>query len=402
MVALDLADSRIYDTAYVQASYQPIVDLDSGEVIGAEALARWPQLDVAPLEAFEAARRQGRVEELDHRCQQAAIDGAAGVALPEEFALFVNVEPGSQPGPCTTAPIGARIVAEITERALLHDPASLLRSLAALKERGCGVALDDVGAVPDSITMLPFIRPDVVKLDISLVHGRPSREQARIVTAVAAYAERTGATILAEGIETAKDVDRARTLGATLGQGWHFSRSGPLAAYPRISRPVRLLEPVEPSTGTPARLVDPAHTRVGSKRHLLPISHHIEEQGLQLGSPPVVLAAFQDAAHFTPGTALRYETLAARCPMVVALGAGLPASPVRGVRGASVPHDDPLRGEWVVVVVGAHYAGALIAADLGDDGPDAERRFRFAVTHDHDTVVRAARSLLARVDPLLA
>lgn len=402
MVALHVADSRIYDAAFVQAAYQPIVDLDTGEVVGAEALARWPALDVTALAAFEAARLEGRVEELDHRCQQAAIDGAAGVELPDGFALFVNVEPGSSPGPCTTAPLRTRIVAEITERALLHDPANLLRALAALRARGCGVALDDVGAVPDSITMLPFVRPDVVKLDVSLVRGRPDREQARIVTAVAAYAERTGATVLAEGIETPKDVDRARTLGASLGQGWHFSRSGPLAHYPPLGSPLGLLEPVAPSTGTPGQLVDPARLRVGSKRDLLAISHHIEAQGLELGSPPVVLAAFQDAAHFTPATARRYEELAARCPLVVALGAGLAGRPAHGVRGATLPSDDPLRGEWVVVVVGAHYAGALIATDLGDDGPDADRRFRFAVTHDHDTVVRAARSLLARVDPLLA
>lgn len=312
----------------------------------------------------------------------------------------MNVEPGSSPGPCTTAPIGARIVAEITERALLDDPATLLRALAALRERGCGVALDDVGAVPDTITMLPFVRPDVVKLDISLVQGRPSREQARIVTAVAAYAERTGATVLAEGIETAQDEDRARTLGATLGQGWRYAHAGPLGTYPPIGRQLDLLDPLGPGVPTPGRLLHPARTRIGAKRHLLPISRHLEEQGLGLGSPPVVVAAFQDAAHFSSDTARRYEALTARCPLVVALGAGVAASPAQGVRGAPVPGDDPLLGEWVVVVVGAHYAGALIATDLGDSGPDAERRFRFSVTHDHDVAVHAARSLLARVDPL--
>lgn len=401
MVGLGIGGSRLYDPTCVQAAYQPVVDLDTGEVVGAEALARWPQLGVPPVEAFETARRQGRVEELDHACQQAALDGAAQATLPEGFALFVNVEPGSSPGPCATAPAAARVVAEITERALLADPARLLRSLAALRERGCGVALDDVGAVPDSITMLPFVRPDVVKLDVSLVRGRPSGDQARIVTAVAAYAERTGATVLAEGIETATDVDRARTLGATLGQGWHFGPAGPMGPHPPISRPLAFLGADAPRAGTPTRLVDPARMRIGPKRHLLPISRHLETQGLQLGSPPVVLAAFQDAAHFSARTARRYEALAARCPLVVALGAGLPAAPAGGVRGADVAAGDPLRGEWVVVVVGAHYAGALIAADLGDEGPEGDRRFRFVLTHDHDMVIRAAWSLLGRVDPLL-
>ncbi len=164
---------------------------------------------------------------------------------------------------------------------------------------------------------------------------------------------------------------------------------------------MRLLAAAAPGARTPGALLDPARLRVGAKHHLLPISRHIEEQGLQRGSPPVVLAAFQNAAYFTPDTIRRYEALAARCPLVVALGAGLPPSPAKGVRGATVGPDDPLLGEWVVVVVGSHYTGALISTDLGDEGPDADRRFRFVVTHDHDVVVRAARSLLARVDPLL-
>jgi DICT domain-containing protein len=59
--------------------------------------------------------------------------------------------------------------------------------------------------------------------------------------------------------------------------------------------------------------------------------------------------------------------------------------------------DDILGGEWVVVVIGTHYTGALIANDLGDTGPDRERRFAFSLTHDHETVLAAARSLLTRV-----
>jgi DICT domain-containing protein len=63
--------------------------------------------------------------------------------------------------------------------------------------------------------------------------------------------------------------------------------------------------------------------------------------------------------------------------------------------------EDPVRGEWVVTVVGTHYFGALIAKDLGDDGSltDRERRFSFGVTHDRETVLAAARNLLGRVAP---
>jgi len=85
--------------------------------------------------------------------------------------------------------------------------------------------------------------------------------------------------------------------------------------------------------------------------------------------------------------------------LVAALGVGMGAQPAGGVRGGSLRSDDPLRREWSVVVVGPHYSGALIARDLDDDGPDLDRRFAFLVTHDRDTVVAAARSMLRRLDP---
>src|SRR5271163_4171486 len=97
--------------------------------------------------------------------------------------------------------------------------------------------------------------PDVIKLDVSLVHARPGVEQARIVTAVAAYAERTGATILAEGIETQEDFDQALTLGASLGQGWFFSEPGPLVSHPRIRQPLRLPPRSDVGGGTPFGLL---------------------------------------------------------------------------------------------------------------------------------------------------
>jgi len=78
----------------------------------------------------------------------------------------------------------------------------------------------------------------------------------------------------------------------------------------------------------------------------------------------------------------------------------MPTTPALGVRGASLALDDELSGEWTVVVVGSHYAGALIARDCGDSGPERDRRFEFLVSHDRALVLDAARSLLVRLVPL--
>jgi hypothetical protein len=102
----------------------------------------------------------------------------------------------------------------------------------------------------------------------------------------------------------------------------------------------------------------------------------LEQQGLDAAEPNLLLACFQEAGDFTPATRSRYEFLATRAACTGALGHGMPVAPVAGVRGAD-----------------------LAAKDLGDDGPDAERRYDVAVTHDRDLVIRAAEPLLRRLVP---
>ena len=75
------------------------------------------------------------------------------------------------------------------------------------------------------------------------------------------------------------------------------------------------------------------------------------------------------------------------------------AEPAPGVRGSALSSDDPLGGEWSVVVIGPH-SPALVAKDMGDEGPEPERRFSFALTYDRDLVVSAAGPLLERVLPV--
>ena len=173
----------------------------------------------------------------------------AGLAAP--FGLFVNVEPAavSRIEPPTALLAGLRergigLVIELTERALTDDPARLLALADWARASGWGVALDDVGADPDSLALMPFLRPDVVKLDLHLVQQSPDQAVAEIMTAVTAYVEQSGAHVLAEGIETAEHVQMARSLGATLGQGWRFGRPAPRAvdsaALPVPRRPLVL------------------------------------------------------------------------------------------------------------------------------------------------------------------
>ena len=297
------------------------------------------------------------------------------------------------------------LVLEITERAVTARPAELVRVVGDARSAGHGIALDDVGADVRSLALLPLVEPDIIKLDLRLVQDRPSTDQAAIVSAVAAERERTGAQILAEGIETEAHVTIARSLGATLGQGWHFGRPGPLVAPLPIARVRRHTATAPELPGsTPFEVVAAVRsTGEATKRLLLPMSHHLEERALRIGEGAVILSAFQEARHFTKATVRRYEALARRASLVAAFGVGLADEPVHGVRGAQLDPDDVLAGEWSVIVLGPHFAGALVGRDLGDvDRPDGERRFAFATVYERgarhrggaDVVVadRAARA----------
>lgn len=130
---------------------------------------------------------------------------------------------------------------EITERAVAARPAELLWTAGWIREQGWAIALDDVGAEKASLALMPFLRPEIIKLDLSLIHREPSREGVRTISGVLAEAESTGARIIAEGIETLEHLDRALALGATLGQGWLFGRPWPatscLPTSPASARP---------------------------------------------------------------------------------------------------------------------------------------------------------------------
>ncbi len=409
-----LADAldRVLDGG-VHSVFQPIVDLDSDRVVAYEALARGPEGPLANPDAmFAAARAAGRLAELDGACRAAAFRGAVEHGLLAPTTVFVNVAPevlDTAPladllAIAATAPGDLRVVLEVTERALAARPAELLRTVERVRRLGWGIALDDVGADPMSLSFMPLLRPDVVKLDLRLVQGRPGPAIARVMNAVNAYAESTGALVLAEGIETQAHLDTALSLGAVLGQGWFLGRP---AAGAQPDRPAGVLvlpapepEPTDDEPGSPFGCL-PRGTRLrrSPKSLLVELSKQLEREAVGVGDTCVVASTFQEARHVTPSTERRYAELAAATGFVCAVGEGLDVEPLPGVRGATLAPGDPVRDEWDVVVLGPHFAAALLARDLGSTGPDMDRQFEYALTYERATVVEAARALLSRVAP---
>lgn len=388
--------------------FQPIVDLHARDVRAYEALARWPSAPgLTPDAVFTLAQESSRLVELDWTCRVAAVEAVLRTHPDDAVTVFVNVEPESlgSPPPAMLAHRWARdaprvrVVLELTERSMLSHPAELLRFVDQARDDGMGIALDDVGAHPDSLAMLDLVAPDVIKLDLDLVQHTPAREQARTLAAVMAHQERTGASVLAEGIETPQHLEQALALGADLGQGWFFGRPAPLPATLATAVPPLHYQPLPPRTGrTPADIVRRHLTmRTATRDLLIQLTHHVEELAVDAVDSPMVLTALQHADQFAGPTAERYAQLARTSPLVAVFGRELAAAPVPGVRGVALDATDPLCAEWTVVILGARTAAALIASDCGDTGPERDRRFLFAVTHDRAIVTQTARALLARL-----
>lgn len=353
MKSTDATFLELLECADIDTAFQPIVELASGTVIGHEALVRGPAGSALerPDRLFAAAREQDRVRELDLLCLTTAIQRAISDGLRGPHWLFLNAEPdtlaSSSPqlkkAYARAASADLPLVMEVTERAVMADPAGLLRSLDQIRESGGRVAMDDVGADHGSLALLSLIRPDVIKLDLHLVQQQPSHMIARIVHAVNAEADRTGAAVLAEGIETEEHLVTALALGATMGQGWHFGRPGPLSLRPEDlgacgRSPVeRLARDRRSPYELCASHRDP---RIGRKDLLIEMSKYLEQEAMGLGRLGVLLGAFQERRYLNVDTARRYGALADQLAFVAALVENLQEQPAAGVRGARLHPDD--------------------------------------------------------------
>lgn len=413
--ALVAEANALIDARQVDTLFQPIVHLETAEVVGYEALTRGPagsRLE-APLDLLRAGRLAGRLVELDWICAAAACQAALDADLHPSMTIFLNFEPETLLAPCPPDLLGAarqalehlRVMIETKEDSLTAAPARLLEALALAHDVGWGVAIDNAEASPTTLALLPLVRPDVLKLDLRRLRSDPS-QVARMTDGARTYAERTGAMILAERVEGSEDLPIASFAGATYGQGHHF---GPPAPLPRTRVMPRSVFPLLPKHAfanreTPYQLVEERCPRaVTELQFLVQLSHHLENQVDAHGQPALLLVNFTADARLSASVRDRLSALAKRAAFTVVFGAGLAnaARASRRLNSWELAPDDAITSEWIVLVLGPHYAAALVARDLGDRVARRHRRFAYVLTHDRELVLQAALAFLSRV-PVVA
>jgi len=260
--------------------YQPMVELDSGAVIGAEALVRWnhPTRGVVPPREFiETAEDSGIIvalgaHVLDTACRQLALWQTTVLDGVDAFKLAVNVSAYQLSTPDLVRQIErlldetgippAWLNLEITETAAIVDLESTARKVAQLRALGIRIAIDDFGTGHTTLRHLQHLDVDIVKIDRSFVDTVAEDGRDGIAAAVIALAQTLGMHSVAEGVETPRQAARLRELGADYAQGFLYGRPQPASSLtdllvgqrelmareqPAGADPVTLPEPFSPS-----------------------------------------------------------------------------------------------------------------------------------------------------------
>jgi EAL domain-containing protein (putative c-di-GMP-specific phosphodiesterase class I) len=400
----------ILGTESISTAFQPIVDLTTEAVVGYEALSRGPHGSPLqmPIDLFDAAQSAHRVVELDWLCRVAALQCALDVGIRPPLTVFLNIEPEAlTPAPEHAGPVlaramgGLRVIVELTERSLFGKPARLLRFVETVRRYGWGLAVDDIGTHPHSLAVLSIVEPDVVKIEQPALKTMPHATSSALISGVQTYCRRSGARVVAEGLETEDDVETARALGAHYGQGWRF---GPAVTMTAAPAPTAAQIPmINPRPHLPSRrlihlLARTDTAQQGDRDSIDRLSCYLFEHAAEMGPNTLVIVGVQNAGFINPPVRAALRKLASRVAYMAVLGADVGAQSIPRAHGVRLAPTDPLVSEWVIAMIGLQEAIAVVASDAGDEldaGP--ARRYQYAVTYDPQLVTDIARALLSRV-----
>lgn len=280
---------QLLEASELQAWFQPLVDLQSGDIVGYEGLIRGPADSPlhAPARLFGEAERLGIADNVESAARLAVIRQFALLALPGR--LFLNVSPSNLTHPdlhngnlekmvrsAGLTPV--QVVIELTENKPFFDVDGIMGALRLFRDAGFGIAIDDLGAGFSSLRLWSELLPEIVKIDMHFVQGvYRDTVKYNFLRSVQDIATRCGTQIVAEGIETEDDLLTVRKLGIRYGQGF------------LIARP----------SGAPERSV-PSRVRAllgAARMQLLPESSPLSRRQVTVGKLLISLTPVESTVH---------------------------------------------------------------------------------------------------------
>ena len=232
----------------VQAMFQPVFDLVTGNMIGMEALSRGPK--GSEFESgetlFSLAARTELLGPLERVCREISIEAA--VHSDSGRKLFLNLSPAAASDPEFLSPrfyqrVQAHglkpenVVLEITERTYVVYESLFLEVLSRFREQGFGIAVDDVGTGYSSLSSLAEIEPDYLKIDNVFVREIDQRKVKQdLLEALLIFARKMKTQVIAEGIERPEELKALQAIGVEYGQGFLLAKPMPIEEIDRYSR----------------------------------------------------------------------------------------------------------------------------------------------------------------------
>jgi sensor c-di-GMP phosphodiesterase-like protein len=242
--------------------YQPIIDIRTGTLLGAEVLVRWRRADgtvVAPGTFIPFVESRGLIVDLTRSLMRQVCD-EVGVLIGARRSMYIafNIAPRHFSDSVILNDVGAifegspiglsQIVLEITERFEIENLTATRRVIAALQALGCRVALDDVGTGHNGLSYILKLGVDIIKIDRLFVEAIKSERHARaIVETLVNLARNLRMQIVAEGVERLDQVQYLRDTGISAAQGYLFAPPLPGSAF------IKLVEAMTPPAGEAGR-----------------------------------------------------------------------------------------------------------------------------------------------------
>lgn len=241
-----------FDREQFTVFYQPIIDLNSGSVVGKEALIRWKHPVrglLAPSDFLEAVEQGGFIEELgEYMLERVCIQHRDWQIRDVDLGwVAVNISANHFRSPHFPALVQSILRTyrsdtsflriEITEDAMLSPTPQVLHNLRELHQMGVPLAIDDFGTAYSSLEYLIRYPMDTLKIDRTFIHSldHDLRTQG-LVRSIVGMGQNLSMTIVAEGVERPEQVELLWQMGCNEAQGYYFSRPVPWNEYPRVAR----------------------------------------------------------------------------------------------------------------------------------------------------------------------
>jgi len=245
---------EIIEKRQLSALFQPIVQMQRGDIVGYEGLIRGPSDSPlhSPLALFKSARSAQLTVEVEHLCRRVVLERFTELKLPGK--LFLNVSPECLMHSAVKHDetldlideIGinpARVIIELTENQPAYDYELLREAVTHYREIGFQIAIDDLGEGFSSLRLWSELRPEYVKIDMHFIQGiNQDPIKLQFVRSIQEIAEKSGTVVIAEGIETKAELLLIRDLGVALGQGYFIERPNPnpsIATSPAVMSSLR-------------------------------------------------------------------------------------------------------------------------------------------------------------------